>query len=136
MRYQVLQPFRVKTSQGEREILPGQIITIPREKALKLLNEGKIIAIKKIAYKLYSEILQAYLWVVETKQDMHSLRAQGIAEAVYTSNDIQTLKGIDKEELKVIHRVKEVFPESTVENVCPKEETNERKRAKTDSKAK
>lgn len=53
MRYQVLAPFKVKTSQGEIEIQLGQIVTRPHEKALKLLNEGKI---KPFCYWLKSVV--------------------------------------------------------------------------------
>ena len=63
MKYQVLDTFTVKTSQGEIELQPGQVITLPHETAIKLLNEGKITPVEKVAYKVYSEILQAHLWV-------------------------------------------------------------------------
>lgn len=42
MRYQVIEAFKVKTSQGEMELQPGQVIILPKDKAIKLLNEGKI----------------------------------------------------------------------------------------------
>ena len=71
MRYKVLEPFRVKTSKEEMELQAGQVITLPQDKAIRLLNEGRITPIDKVAYKVYSEILQAYLWVVETDKDMH-----------------------------------------------------------------
>ena len=115
MKYQVLESFKVKTKQGEMELQPGQIITLPRDKVIKLLGEGKITPVGKVAYKVYSEILEAFLWVVDTNEDMHSLRSQGIAEAIYTTDEVKTLKGIDKDVLKELHKVKEVFPESKIE---------------------
>lgn len=117
MKYQVLDTFKVKTSTGEMELQTGQIITLPHDKALRLLNEGKITPIEKVAFKVYSEILQAYLWVADTDQDMHSLRSQGVNEAIYTADEIKKLKGMDKDSLREIHKVKEVFPESTIEKV-------------------
>jgi len=42
MRYQILYSFRVKTSQGERELIPGQIISLTDNKAEKLVMAGKI----------------------------------------------------------------------------------------------
>lgn len=42
MRYAILDPFKIKTTQGEMQLQPGQVITLPQDKALKLLNEGKI----------------------------------------------------------------------------------------------
>lgn len=42
MRYAVIQSFRVRTSQGELELNPDQVIILPPETANKLLNESKI----------------------------------------------------------------------------------------------
>lgn len=117
MKYQVLELFKVKTSQGEMELQPGQIITLPKDKAIKLLNEGKITPIEKVAYRVYSEILQAHLWVVDTVEDMHSLRSQGIAETIYSHDEIKELRKLSKEDLREIHKVKEIFPESTIEEI-------------------
>ena len=63
---------------------------------------------------------QAYLWVVETDQDIKILRAaENITAAIYTADEIQKLKGMDAEGLKAVHRVKEVFEDSRVETVNP-----------------
>ena len=119
MRYQVLETFKVKTSQGEIELQAGQTITLPHDKVLKLLNEGKIRPVERVAYRVYSEILEAYLWVVETDHDMHSLRSQGVSEAIYRPDEIKKLKGLDKDSLKAIHNAKKAFAESTIEEVKP-----------------
>jgi hypothetical protein len=122
MKYKTLDRLKVRTLHGELELQAGQIITLPHNTAIRLLNEGKITPIERVAYKVYSEPLQAYLWVVETDQDMHSLRSRGIKEAIYTSNEIKKLKGIDKDTLKEIHKVKEVFETSKIEEVKTREE--------------
>lgn len=114
MRYRVLETFKVRASQEEMELQPGQVITLPHDKAIRLLNEGKITPVERVAYKVWAEILQAYLWVVETAQDMHSLRYQGVTEAIYTADEIKKIRGISKDSLKEIHKVKEVFPGSTI----------------------
>ena len=122
MRYHVLEPFRVKTSKEEMELQSGQVITLPQDKAIRLLNEGRITPIDKVAYKVYSEILQAYLWVVETDQDMHFLRSQGITEAIYIADEeIKKLKGLSKDSLKEIHKVKETFDKSQIMEVTKSE---------------
>src|SRR4030043_835239 len=120
MKYQVLEAFKVRTSQGEMKPQPGQVITLPHDKAIRLLNEGKITPIERVAYKVYSEILQAYLWIVDTDQDMHSLRSQEVSEAIYTADEIRKLKGGEKDSLKAIHQVKEVFEDSHVDEVIKK----------------
>jgi hypothetical protein len=42
MRYRVIEFFKVKTLQREIELRRGQIITLARDKAIRLLNLGKI----------------------------------------------------------------------------------------------
>ena len=117
MRYQVIEGFRVKTSKGEMELQAGQIITLPYDKAIRLLSECKITPVEKVANRVWSEILQAYLLVVDTDQDIPYLRSQGISEAIYTAEEIQKLRRLNKNSLKEIHKVKEVFPDSIVEEV-------------------
>jgi len=123
--YRVLTKVKALTDRGEMEVQAGQIITIPREKALRLLNEGKIIPTEKVAYRVYSKILQVFLWVVDTDEDMKSLRDRSITEPIYTTDEIRKLKGIDREDLKKIHRVKEVFENSKVEDFQQKKDQEE-----------
>jgi len=122
MRYQVKKPFKVRTSDGEMELQPGQVVTLSSETALRLLNEGKIIPIERVAYRIYSEILEAFLWVVETDEDIKSLRDRNITEPIYTADEIRQFKGITKEDLKKIHKVKEVFEKSKVEEFQQKKD--------------
>lgn len=71
----------------------------------------------RIAVRVYSEILDCYLWVVETDQDLHSLRSQDAPEAIYTGDEIKRLQGLSKDSLKEIHKIKEVFTDSKVEEI-------------------
>ncbi len=57
MKYQVLEVFKVKTSQREMELQPGQVITLPQDKAIRLLNGGKIIPIPN---ELPEDVKKAY----------------------------------------------------------------------------
>ena len=61
MTYKVLIKFKAITDRGEMEVQAGQIITLEKEKALGLLNDGKIIPTEKVAYRIYSKILNAFL---------------------------------------------------------------------------
>ncbi len=72
---------------------------------------------KKKTYKIYSKILDAYLWVVATDAEMQKMLAEGVEEPIYTYDDVVKLDGISKEGLKAIHKIKKVFPESTVEDI-------------------
>ncbi len=123
MKYLTTIPVRLKTSSGVIELKPGDTFKPKSKEAIKsLLTEGKV---RPLAVKIWSEILQAYLWVVDTDQDMRSLRSQGTIEAIYTSHEIEELKKLSKEELKAIHKVKQVFPESYIEEVTKKHEAKE-----------
>ncbi len=75
-------------------------------------------AVERVAYRIYSETLACFLWVVAEEADMKTLRAtRNITEVIYTDADIQKLRSIDKEVLKAVHRVKEVFPLSLIEEI-------------------
>ncbi|MEW6686319.1 MAG: hypothetical protein AB1393_08970 [Candidatus Edwardsbacteria bacterium] len=69
---------------------------------------------RRIAVKVYSELLGCYLWVVANNEDIHLLRSQGVTEAIYTHHEITELKKLSKGDLKEIHKVKQVFPESII----------------------
>jgi hypothetical protein len=123
MRYQVKKQFRVRTSDGEVELQPGQVITLSRENAVQLITTGKIMPIGRVAYRIYSEILQAFLWVVDTDEDMKALRGKNVTEPIYTADEIRKLKSTSKEGLKTIHEAKKIFEDSKVKDVKPREET-------------
>jgi hypothetical protein len=71
----------------------------------------------KNAYRIFSDILQTHLWVVTGKEDMETLRKQGISEPVYTREEIRKLMGADGKELKAVHMAKEVFENAEVDEV-------------------
>jgi hypothetical protein len=123
MTYKVLTNFKALTDRGELEVQAGQIITADKDQAMKLINDGKIIPAEKAAYRVYSEILQAFLWVVDTDEDMKALRGKNVTEPIYTADEIRKLKSTSKEGLKTIHEAKQIFEDSKVEDDEPREET-------------
>ena len=123
MKYWVLKSFKVRTSKEEIELRPGQLIILQKDKAIKLIEQGKITPVEKIAYRIYSELLGCHLWIVETHRDMGALRWQGISETIYTRDEMKELRGISKESLKAIQKIKEVFDNSKVEEINRKEKT-------------
>ena len=102
------------------------LIEPPKEKAMPLLNllrENKEAVIQylrqgksRLAYKIYSEILNSFLWVVETDKNAEALRASGVTEPVYTGAEITELKKIkpNKEYLEALHNIKAVFPQAAI----------------------
>jgi hypothetical protein len=82
-----------------------------------LLNDNKITPIGKAIYKVYSKILDDFLWIVANEKELRNLIAEGVQDAIYIHHDIEQLDGISKEGLKAIHKIKRVFPGSTVEDI-------------------
>jgi hypothetical protein len=106
------------------------LIAPPKEKALPLLeilkrNRETVIAYLRqkaktpeLAYKIYSEILDACLWVVEMPEAAQRLRQQGLTEPIYTASEIAELKMLPKDDkrkkaLSCIHGIKAVFAGDT-----------------------
>ena len=83
-------------------------------KVKELYTEALFKCDRRIAIKVYSEILGCNLWVVATEKDMNALRQQGVKEAIYTQDEIRELERLPKEDLAGIHKVKEVFENSKV----------------------
>jgi len=109
MKCEVIEFFRVSSSEGDIELQPGQVIILSKRKALKLLSQSKIVPAEKGAYRVYSDIFKAYIWIVMDKVELRALRAyQDISEAIYTADDI-------KDALKVLKNVREIFELATVE---------------------
>jgi hypothetical protein len=117
MKYKTLDRLKVRTPQGELELQAGQIITLPQETAIRLLNEGRITPIGRVAYKVWSEPLNSFLWVCASDEDMQFLRSKNIKDAIYTNNEIKELKKLPKEGLKDIQRIKEIFENAKIMTV-------------------
>ncbi len=117
MKFRISETIRLKTSKGKLELRPGQIVTLPASVALELVNDGRIAPIGKAIYKIYSKILNEFLWIVANEKELRDLIAEGVQDAIYIHNDLEQLDGISKEGLKAIHKFKRIFPGSTVEDV-------------------
>ncbi len=85
-------------------------------------NKEAIKELKQIrkTYKIYSKILEDYLWLVATDKEMRELVAEGIKDAIYTHDDIKKLEGMSKDGLRKINIIKKVLPGSTVEEIGQK----------------
>lgn len=115
MTFNVLSDISLETLSGIVNLKQGQMIGLSKDEALPLIEAGLIMPTGRVAYRIYSELLQTHLWVCETDHDMHSLRAEGVAEPIYTGEEIRKLKGMDNAGLKAIHTVKTVFENSRIE---------------------
>ena len=117
MKFRISENIKLKTSKGKLELKPGQIVTLPADVALELVNNGRIAPIGKAIYKIYSKILDDFLWIVANEKELRDLIAEGVQDAIYIHNDIEQLDGISKEGLKAIHKIKRAFPGATIEGI-------------------
>jgi hypothetical protein len=122
MKCRILDRVKFKTPEGEKELTPGQVANLPHDTAIRLINEGRVEPIGRIAYRVYSEILGAYLWVVADEADMEALRAsEDVTDPIYTAQEIGQLKELKektrKAHLKTVYEAKKEFPGSKVVQV-------------------
>lgn len=122
MKYRVLETTRLKTSKGETELHPGQVTALHNDITIRLINEGRIAPIGKVTYKIYSKILDDYLWLVPTDNEMKKLVTEGITDVIYTKKEVSRMidESVSKEGLKAIHKVKNIFPGSSIEDIGKK----------------
>ena len=122
MKYNVLENIKLKTSKRDLEVLPGQVITLQDNIAIRLINEGRIVPIGKATYKIYSKILDDCLWIAATDKELKELVDEGIKEVIYTQEEANKLmiNKVTKEGLKKIYNIKKFFPGATVENISRK----------------
>lgn len=117
MKYLVIETFQSK--QGE--IQAGQIVSLSKEAAIRLMNEGKAEPVQRTAVKVYSRVLDAFLWVVPDEPARDALKAsEGISGAVYTVDEVHRLKGATPGALRRVHETKQTFPGSTVRDAKTK----------------
>jgi hypothetical protein len=119
--FNVLEDISIETPEGLVTFNQGRTIDLSKEDAMPMLYAGVITPTEIVAYKIYSNILQAYLWVTADDKDREPIRSsQGVSETIYTADEIKKLRKLSKEDLREIHKVKETFPESTIEEITRK----------------
>ncbi|ODS34504.1 MAG: hypothetical protein SCARUB_00380 [Candidatus Scalindua rubra] len=84
-------------------------------------NKEAIKELKQIrkTYKIYSKILDDYLWIVANGKELQELVTEGVKDVIYTQEEVSRMidECVSKEGLKVIHKVKKSFTGATVENI-------------------
>jgi 3-deoxy-D-manno-octulosonate 8-phosphate phosphatase KdsC-like HAD superfamily phosphatase len=140
MKYLVVTPITFRTPGGVKELQRGDIFKIKDPEPIKtLINSGEVIpvledrewqtlldkyrneGITAIAVRLYSRILDSFLWVVADEKGIEALRIQGVKEAIYTEPEIKQLKNVDIASLRMTHNIKTTFLKSIVKEVKKKD---------------
>jgi hypothetical protein len=110
-----VESLTIRTEEGDQVLPPGKKVALSVEKAAPLITGGKLIPLGKVAYKIFSGILQANIWLVADEEDRKALRKSlGAAEAIYTVDEIRMMKGMDADSLRRIHAAKKIFDCATV----------------------
>jgi hypothetical protein len=71
------------------------------------------------SYKIYSKIIKDYLWIVVTDKERKELISEGIRDVIYTQAEVSQMidKGVSKEWLAAIHKIKKAFTGSRIEDI-------------------
>jgi hypothetical protein len=115
VKYRVVDTLRVRTEAGNRELTRGQVITLAHVTAERLLREGKI------TRTVRSDSLKTYLWVADDAAHAESLRNRGIAEPIYTFDELRRLVTADEAAVALVHEAKGIFEECVLDEVSAHE---------------
>jgi hypothetical protein len=117
MRCKVIADYQAETPDGIVTLESGQVIELDKEEAMLMIQAGVITPIAKVAYRLYSDVLGDFLWVVPDESCARALR--DVTEPIYTADEVRKLKGLSVEGLRAVHGAKTIFEDSRVESVAP-----------------
>jgi hypothetical protein len=68
-------------------------------------DEGRNGKHSHIAVKVWSELLQAHLWVVADEEDIKLFRTHGLRGEIYTADEIRKLNCMDRDSLKALRTI-------------------------------
>ena len=68
-------------------------------------NESKNVKRNHVAAKVWSELLQAHLWVVADEEDIELFTTHGLRGEIYTADEIRKLNCMDRDSLKALHTI-------------------------------
>ncbi len=116
MKIRVTHQVKLKRNGQEITIEPGKLIALPDEVAIELIRQGR--AAPFFAVKIWSNILQDFLWVVGSPQDMEGIDPGNLS--IYQWQEIQQLidNHVDSAMLRMIHNAKRTFTGAVV--ICEK----------------
>jgi uncharacterized protein (UPF0548 family) len=68
-------------------------------------DESKNVKRNHVAAKVWSEPLQAHVWVVADEEDIKVFTTHGLRGEIYTSDEILALNCMDSDSLKALHTI-------------------------------
>jgi len=76
-----------------------------KEETKQASNLGENGKRSHVAVKVWSELLQAHLWVVADEEDIKIFTNHSLKGDFYTENEIQKLNYMDRDSLKALHTI-------------------------------
>ena len=68
-------------------------------------DKSKNVKRNHVAAKVWSEPLQAHVWVVADEEDIEVFTTHGLRGEIYTSDEILALNCMDSDSLKALHTI-------------------------------
>ena len=68
-------------------------------------DESKNVKRNHVAAKVWSEPLQAHVWVVADEEDIEVFTTHGLRGEIYTSDEILALNCVNSDSLKALHTI-------------------------------
>ena len=128
---EALRPINAKSPSGERVFEPGEVFQANPEKAVPLIEQGIVkrmggaledegdssdvlegFGSLKLAVRIRSKILGEDVYLVSDENVRDNLQSEGLP--VYLPEEIECLKGLSEEDLKMINTIKKIFEKSKV----------------------
>ncbi len=112
MKIRVTHQVKLKRNGEEITIEPGRLVALPNEVATELIRQDR--AVPSFAVKIWSKILQDFLWAVGSRQDMEGIDPGD--SPIYQWQEIQQLinNNVEPGTLRAVHNTKRIFPGTTV----------------------
>ena len=76
-----------------------------KEETKQASNLGENGKRSHVAVKVWSELLQAHLWVVADEEDIELFTIHGLRGEIYTADEIRKLNCMDRDSMKALHTI-------------------------------
>lgn len=78
---------------------------VHKQETKRASDESKNVNRSHVAVKVWSELLQAHLWVVADKKDIEVFTTNGLTGEIYTADEIRKLNCMDRDSMKALHTI-------------------------------
>ena len=116
LRCRVIEKITAESLTGTVELQPGQIIEVSGTVRIPHIQDGKLVPIGRVVYKVWAELLGEHILVCERDEDRSNVKDQGLV--VYGPSEMKELRKVkDQGALRSIHQAKTIFNDSTIQEI-------------------